>query len=291
MVANWWNSLDQADRRDVVNAVLIDNTLEDDDERGPCDSAVWCGSYDHDNDPLTDPIRVIGVYGTGLTDDDSVALPALPAAAMQVVTQAFHWDMLTGAEMIAAAKAGGLENPSRYAKPFRSLTLDTPDDPDTSGVDEGEDGQRTRVQSLYQEREAIESGVTAVSQRDPVLVRGQGGGDLNEDAPSQVAVLTVTAADSADDIGTATITVKASDSEGQLIPPDTGRETVGSSVDIEVNGKELETLRISMATSGYVAQQDLQSAIVPAHLMFTIEADSDTVATIQVLADEDTPPD
>ena len=36
----------------------------------------------------------------------------------------FHWDMLTGDEMAAAAEAGGEDDPSDYKKPFKSLDDD-----------------------------------------------------------------------------------------------------------------------------------------------------------------------
>ena len=42
--------------------------------------------------------------------------------AQLLVVQAFHWDMLSGAEMIAAATAGGLSSPSAYGARFADLS-------------------------------------------------------------------------------------------------------------------------------------------------------------------------
>ena len=75
VVSEWWDGLDQAKRRAVLGASLLDNTLlddeddENDDDAGTCDSVDLCGDYDHDDDDETDDRRIIGRY-TAMDDDE-----------------------------------------------------------------------------------------------------------------------------------------------------------------------------------------------------------------------------
>ena len=81
--------------------------------------------------------------------------------------------------------------------------------------------------------------------------------------------------------------VKASDSYGRLIPPGDGSDTVGSSVVIEVNGRELDPLAIEPSVAdGYVAELRDEAGVEPEHYMFTVVADADMVGSIQVQGDE-----
>ena len=189
VVSEWWDGLDQSERKDVVAlTATILNTLSGDDETDPpdlCDNAVWCGTgtFDHDGDSATAEIDGVRDYNE------------LQDAAKQTVTQAFHWDMLSGAEMVAAAKAGGLEDFSTYAKAFKDLTHVTEDDTDTT-EDERELDQRSLAQTLYQPRvfDHDDDALTTPITHPAVLQRGQG------------ATLTVTAGETARDIGESTIT-------------------------------------------------------------------------------------
>ena len=288
VVANWWNSLDQAKKRAVVG-VKLDNTLDAANvNRGTCDNAAWCFSYDHDGVANTTAITVIGAYGAGIMNDSATpqTIPEITDDAQEIVTQAFHWDMLTGAEMVAAARAGGIENPNNYAKPFRQLTEDT-----TDAQNANVPGQRTNVQALYSPRtfDHDDDPLTAAITHPAVLQRGQGSGDLDgqTEDEEQVASLTVTAGDTYADIGTATITVKASDSAGRLIPPDTGRETVGDSVDIEVNGKVLADLQIPRTQTGVTFEGDndlTPNTVEPDTFVFIIEGTANTVGAIDVVS-------
>ena len=47
-----------------------------------------------------------------------------PTDDMRTVVALFHWDMLTGDEMVAAAEAGGESDPSDYKKAFKNLDDD-----------------------------------------------------------------------------------------------------------------------------------------------------------------------
>ena len=292
VVANWWNGLNQAEKRAVVG-VRLDNTLGiDAPTRGTCDNVAWCSRTTMTAWGILHVITVIGAYGAGIQNDSTApqTIPEITDGAQEIVTQAFHWDMLTGAEMVTAARAGGIANPSNYAKPFRQLTEDTMD-----AQDQVVPGQRTNVQSLYQTREFDhdDDAQTTDIIHPAVLQRGQGTGILDgaADQVQQEAVLTVTAGATYRDIGTATITVKASDSAGRLIPPDTGRETVGDSVDIEVNGRELDDLQIPTVQTGVTFEGDnplTPNTVEPDTFVFIIEGTANTVGAIDVVSN-DTP--
>ena len=286
VVANWWNDLTQTERKTAVGAKIIDNTLPaDDDGRGLCDSGDFCGDYDHDGDnDDTDLRTIIGVYGPDLTDDDGNAYPELADPAKVIVTQAFHWDMLSGDEMVAAARAGGLSGATGYEKRFAGL--DHRPDVDTTGNDEDDQSQRDRVQTLYDTITDDTDTDDVDEARGPVLVRGQGTITDGE----QTAALTVTSGDAIADIGTATITVKASDAYGRLIPPPDGSKTVGSSVDIKVQGKELQELGIPEEGSSGTFEGDntagTPNIVEPDTFVFIIEGTSKMAGTIQVVSND-----
>ena len=125
--------------------------------------------------------------------DDAADIIRLQA----MIIQAFHWDMLSGAEMVVAAQSGGLSSQSGYAKRFAGLSAT----------------QRSNVEGLY----------TA-----GVLARGGGNLTLTNNGIDS---------DRADELtdgepGTAEITVKVSDATGRLIPPGDGSKTVGQSFDL-----------------------------------------------------------
>ena len=111
VVAAYWNSLDEAGKLGLVGEVKDSDPSSGD----TCDNPNFCASGTGD----------IETYGTLPTD-----------TGRTIVTQAFHWDMLSDAEKIAVAGAG-------YAVPFSSL--DATD--------------RTVVQALY---------------TGSILVRGEG---------------------------------------------------------------------------------------------------------------------
>ena len=236
VVSNWWDGLTSAQRQAVIglsdDELDAPGTLDDDD----CENEAWCREFDHDDDPETAEIDGVGPYSV-----DSISDPA-----KIIVTQAFHWNMLSGAEMVAAARAGELPRASSYAKTFADLVVEeNDDDPDTTEIN-----QRDTVQSLYD---------TTNPSGAQVLERGEGN------------TLTVTSGDGADtdptdlradNVGEATITVKASDSTGRLIPPGDGSDTVGDSFDVDVIYQRLgaiESLGLAVATDSTATIQDLDA--------------------------------
>ena len=210
-VAGWWDGLSEAQRLAVVGEVR-DSDSTDDNE---CDSA-FCGGED-----------VIAEY------DDQ------PVGQQTIITQAFHWNMLSGAEMIAAARAGGLSNPSSYASGFADLSGPTDDDEDTAVV-ETDIGHRARVQTLY----TVDNPSEAV-----VLRRGMGTTLTVTSGDGTIDAVGASDADGndigdlrADNVGAATITVKASDSTGRLIPPGDGSDTVGDVFEVDVIYQPLDDI-------------------------------------------------
>ena len=140
------------------------------------------------------------------------------AVAQLLVVQAFHWDMLSGAEMIAAATAGGLSSPSAYGARFADLTA----------------ARRANVETLYTTR--------------GVLARGRGVLTLTNDGIDSLPANDDLLNPATDDgqPGEATITVKASDFTGRLIPPGDGSGTVGQ--DFTVTASLTETGPIAAFT-------------------------------------------
>ena len=213
-VAGWWDDLSEAQRLAVVGEVRDSDSTD----TNTCDSA-FCVSDGTD--------QVIGEYGD----------QAQPQ--QEVITQAFHWNMLSGAEMIAAARAGKLSNPSSYASGFADLSGPTEDDEDTD-VDEMDIGHRARVQTLY----------TADNPSGAVVLRRGMGTTLTVNSgigtTDDVGALDADGNDisdlRADNVGAATITVKASDSTGRLIPPGNGSNTVGDVFEVDVTYQPLDDI-------------------------------------------------
>ena len=233
-VAVWWDGLTDAERRGVVGARLMDDTLEDDDdEQGPCDEAVptWCFDFDHDLDDDTDPIKRIRNYvAVSAVTDVSAAIEELEAPARTIVTQAFHWDMLSADQMLEVATAAelsdGIENAADNYNAFK----------DRFGGLTNE--QRDEVQTLY-----------TTDEGGPYLQRG---------LPADLTVVANETAIPGDDpednnfkdgrIGEAEVTVKVSDSYGRLIPPASGSNTVGTSFTVDVQGVRLGQLSVAAPT-------------------------------------------
>ena len=210
VVSNWWDGLTSAQRQAVIG--LTDDELDDNGANDvDCDNSDWCKEFDHDNDPLTDLILGVGTYGGGGNTE-------IEPDSKVIVTQAFHWNMLSGAEMVAAAKAGDLSRYSSYGRLFSDLVVEEDDqDGDTTEID-----QRADVQSLYTAQNLSGAQVLARGEGNTLTVTSGDGADT--DPPDLRA----------DNVGEATITVKASDSTGRLIPPGDGSDTVGDSFDVDV---------------------------------------------------------
>ena len=131
--------------------------------------------------------------GVNLTEDsDLTANVNELLSGANAIEQAFHWDMLSGAEMATAAVSAKFSG--NYAQTFAALTP----------------AQRVNVETLY----------TTLN----ILARGSGNltldnlgiGDRDPATPDGEA-------------GETTIRVKVSDDSGRLIPPGDGANTVGQS--------------------------------------------------------------
>ena len=139
VVQAWWDSLDCDARNDALGSLNRDNTKGNDE--GICQTTT---ATDNGQQPTYSVLVAIDVEDTAKNEN-----------LKAVVTQAFHWDMLTGAEMAIAAKQGGLSNPDGYKKPFSGLTQ----------------AQRDKVEGLYDGDEVPNTG--------NVLARGSGDLTLN----------------------------------------------------------------------------------------------------------------
>ena len=120
----------------------------------------------------------------GTTDQDDVT------AAQTMILQAFHWDMLSGAEMAAAATAAGESRPNDYKAPFGKLTPSL----------------RADVASFFEDG-VLAMGSGALTFTNDGIDEEADTGDDGPDNPGEAKP------------GTATITVKASDVTGRLISP------------------------------------------------------------------------
>ena len=123
IVDDWWDALGGADNTDCRKKAArlgFSLTFDGDDTDTDPDNAPAVLA-----DDTQTPI-VAASEARGLCDnfDDFVDDTDTPnvneeEVAQLMVVQAFHWDMLSGAEMIAAATAGGLSNPSAYGGGIR----------------------------------------------------------------------------------------------------------------------------------------------------------------------------
>ena len=138
-----------------------------------------------------------------MDDADTDVVETLSGAA--AIEQAFHWDMLSGAEMAAAAASAGFSG--NYAKTFADLTP----------------GQRVNVERLYQEFNVLARGAGILTLDN----LGIDSDSTNDDLPGVTDPPTTDG-----EPGTTKITVKVSDDTGRLIPPGNGSDTVGQSFDI-----------------------------------------------------------
>ena len=196
-VASWWDRLNNAEK---IAALGLDTDQMEDDQES-CD-IVLC---DDDGDILD--------YADAGIDVSTAAEDFDGTNGQLLITQAFHWDMLSADEMVAVATAAGIDDDATAATP-----------PDF-------DAFKERFGGMTQaERDAVESLYT-----NNYLQRGQ------------PAVLTVTHEGEAqgedentdERIGTATVYVKVSDGYGRLIPPPSGANTVGKTFAVDLQGVKL----------------------------------------------------
>ena len=185
IVEAWWDALDDQDK--IAGG---DDNLDCNAKASRLGFEIGVDGPDEDTNPdnapatLADPNAQAGLCEdySELEDPDggTTASPAGTATneAQLMVVQAFHWDMLNGAEMEAVAEAADESDPKDYAKPFSRL-----------GTTE-----RAGVASFF---------------ADGLLAAGSGSLTLFNEG--------IAADGTGGKAGEATITVKASDVVGRLI--------------------------------------------------------------------------
>ena len=151
-----------------------------------------------------------------LTDPgDLVALTTLNA-----IIFAFHWDMLSGDEMAVAARSAGVGSSAinDYKKNFGQLTH----------------AQKLNVISWFSDSDGgsiLTRGEGALTAELNLVIDHRGINDVDTDGVTDGKV------------GSATITVKASDADGRLIPPPNGSGTVGKSFTVTAKLSDAEPLQ------------------------------------------------
>ena len=206
IVTVWWDALDDTTADEMVAenvdcrlkserlgfSLTLDTT--DDSIVNPDNAPVNLGA----TPPVTAARGLCQDYGAlANLNIDSTTDVDEGAIAQLMVVQAFHWDMLTDAEMVAAATAGGLSNPSGYGARFAALNAT----------------QRKNIEDELYGKGVLARGVAGQLTFDNYGIDEEAdSGTDGPDNPGEGAP------------GEATITWKASDAEGQLIPDET---TVG----------------------------------------------------------------
>ena len=175
------------------------------------------------------------------------------AGVRTTVRQAFHWDMLTGPEMVTAATVGGLANPSGYAKRFAALTT----------AQQGSDG----VGKLFADN------VLAMGLVGDLTLTNVG---INNVAPDGK-------------VGEATITLKASDKFGRFLA-DAPKQSFKLTTSLTRTG-DIGTLNAGHLTvpigSGYSREYigpvtTPPSAVAPARIEVRIDANATTILDVDV---------
>ena len=130
-IDDWWDALDDEDNLDCsVKAARLGfdtGSDGDDDTIDNLPTRPDPGNVGATLDPmglcrdyaalLIQPVQNLGdLDGDGTADEDDAEF------AQSMIVHAFHWDMLDGAEMAAAAEAAGDRRPSDYSKPFAKLS-------------------------------------------------------------------------------------------------------------------------------------------------------------------------
>ena len=116
VVTEWWNTLGGVEANITATGL--------DDDAGAPDRVARCDAQN----------AALGLSGSNRDrnahDDDGICQPFgdLADADGATVVALFHWDLLTGPEMVSAARAGGESNPSDYEKAFKDLDDDERED-------------------------------------------------------------------------------------------------------------------------------------------------------------------
>ena len=176
---------------------------------------------DEDNAPAntettTPPSGYCGDFAEVTSDSD---------ADSSIIIQAFHWNMLTGPEMQAAAEAGGLGSPAGYKVPFSGLSRE----------------QRAAVENLYIDDDDTDGNKNVLSMGTgtfTIVNRGSDNTyDYDHDDNAATDELVVPFAGIA---GTTSVTVKVSDGVGRFL-----ENSVGQGFDVKTVPAELGPVSIT----------------------------------------------
>ena len=247
LITAWWDGLDGTDNTNCsIKAARLGFDVGDD---GDDDTVVADENHPDRPDPENDgdTLDAEGLckeYGE-IGEDNQTQIQL-----------AFHWDMLSGAEMGAAARAAS-EPPSDYMTPFAGLS----------------ETERTEVATWF--------GV------DDILAMGSGTLTLTNDG------IDGTAPDGK--IGSATITLKVSDVHGRLIPPGDGRNTIGQSFTVDAVPTALEQIAIDPTAYTAAADDGIEYTEADADgndtgmqlIDISIDADAETILSIAVRDEDD----
>ena len=105
-MAAWWDGLSDSDK---IAALALD-TDQTNGDNDTCDISL-----------CTANAGTPSAFGGGDTIRDYADAVASDTL---MITQAFHWDLLSGQEMYNAAHAYGDDSPADYKKAFRGLNAD-----------------------------------------------------------------------------------------------------------------------------------------------------------------------
>ena len=136
------------------------------------------------------------------TEDDDISFE-------DAIRDAFHWDMLSAAQMNEVATAAGVGNPRAYEGNYGALT----------------ESERVNVNNWFGDLN--------------ILARGVGSIAITHDGIDGINTPTADPINREGKAGEAYVRVKVSDSTGRLIPPANGGRTVGQS--FKVTAKRLPT--------------------------------------------------
>ena len=197
VVPTWWDNLGGADNTscNLKSARLGFSLTVDEDEDGDADNAP----VGLDEEGVVDPNSPATGFCENFDELDDTDDVEIGNQAQIRVRIAFHWDMLSGAEMGKAAEADG-ETASDYMHAFAGLSDDEQEDV----------------------AEWFDNGILAMGE-GPLTLSNDGidSDDTDNDEPGPLTP--------DGEPGEATVYLKASDDVGRLIPPGNGSETVGQS--------------------------------------------------------------
>ena len=224
VVSDWWDGLDGvAGNEDQIDSIDVNQNADCDSRAAalgfsltandPADNAQDSRPDNAPkatvNDPSTDGDEtaaakgLCGDHGTIQSVIFLAAATPLPEITVQVaIRDAFHWNMLSGAEMVEAANAAGESSPGSYGRAYGDFTSDA---------------FRRVINSWFGGGNILARGSGTLT----LTHRGIDGIDHATDDDDG------TNSNFEGKAGEATVRVKVSDFTGRLIPPGDGSRTIG----------------------------------------------------------------